>query len=125
MMKYDPNSNSFREPTPDDGFDNFLRSHLQQAQPYLMDDDFSAKVMAQLPAPKMLSPLQERLIITVPLVIITLLILSQFSLLEVGIRLWTWLVALNLGSLLKIGLTMMVLAVSTASYWVAKQSRLI
>jgi len=109
----------------EDSFDSFLRRQLQQSQPYVMDDNFSAQVMAKLPARKKLSPLQERLIIALPVVIITLLILSQFSLLAIAINVWTWLVALNLGSLLKIGLATILLAISTASYWVAKQSRLI
>lgn len=126
MMKHESKHESRIEPhTPDDGFDSFLRKQLQQENPYLDDDNFSANVMARLPAPKKLSRLQERLIIGVPLVIITLLILSQFSPLVVAIKIWTWLVALNFNSLFKIGFAMIVLAVSSASYWMAKQSRIL
>ena len=55
-----------------DSFDAFLTKHLQQANTYLPDDDFSARVMQQLPAPKKLSLWQERLIILIPLSIISL-----------------------------------------------------
>lgn len=106
-----------------DGFDSFLRSQLQQAQPYLMDDDFTTQVMAQLPAPKKLARWQEWLIMLVPVVAITLLVLSQFSLLALGVQLWTWLVALNVTSLLQMGLAMMLCAIAGASVWVIKQSR--
>ena len=126
MMKQEPNIKSnIESKNTEDSFDNFLRAQLQQSQPYVMDDNFSAQVMAKLPAQKKLSPLQERLIIVVPVVIITLLILSQFSLLAVAVKVWVWLVALNLASLLKIGLATILLAITAASYWIAKQSRLI
>lgn len=115
---------------PSDGssnnsFDAFLTKHLQQAQSYLPDDDFSARVMQQLPAPKKLSRWQERLIIMIPLVIISLFVLSQFSVLAVIIKLWTWLSIMDFTSILQIGILTAVAVISGAAFWFAKQLRII
>jgi hypothetical protein len=107
-----------------DNFDVFLRERLQHNQPYLDDGDFSAKVMATLPAPRRLSPWQERLIVLGPLAIIILLILSQFSLAS-GIKAWYLFLSLDFASLLGLGVLLAVTAVSAASYWIAKQTRII
>lgn len=109
---------------PDD-FERFLRQQLQQSQPYLMDDNFSAGVMAKLPAPRPLSRWQERLILLLPLAIITLLVLSQFSLLSDALKTWYWLLALDAVSLMQLGVMLVVTVISAACYWIAKQVRLI
>jgi hypothetical protein len=108
-----------------DSFDALLTKHLQQAQTYLPDDDFSARVMQQLPAPKKLSPWQERLIILIPLSIISLFVLSQFSVLAVIIKLWTWLSIMDFTSILQIGILTTVAVISGAAFWFAKQLRII
>lgn len=107
-----------------DNFELLLREQLQQNQPYLEDGDFSARVMASLPAPRRLSRLQERLILLLPLAIISLLVLSQFSLTS-GIKAWYTLLSLDVASLLKLGVVLAISAVSAACYWIAKQIRLI
>jgi hypothetical protein len=109
----------------DDNFDVFLTKQLQQAQTYLPDDDFTARVMQQLPAPKKLSLWQERLIILVPLMIISVLVLSQFSLLAVIIKLWTWLSVMDFMSILQIGILTTIAVISCASFWFAKQLKVI
>jgi hypothetical protein len=109
----------------DDNFDAFLTKHLQQAQTYLPDDDFSARVMQQLPAPKKLSRWQERLIIMIPPLVISLLVLSQFSALAVIIKLWTWLSIMDFTSILQIGILTAVAVISCAAFWFAKQLRII
>ncbi len=106
-----------------DDFDVFLARHLQQAQTYLPDDDFSARVMQQLPAPKKLSLWQERLIILIPLVVISMLVLSQFSLLAVLIKLWTLFLTTNITSLLQIGALTTIAVVSGAAFWFARQCK--
>jgi len=108
-----------------DSFDAFLTKHLQQANTYLPDDDFSARVMQQLPAPKKLSRWQERLIIMIPLSIISLFVLSQFSALAVIIKLWTWLSIMDFTSILQIGILTTVAVISGAAFWFAKQVRVI
>ena len=108
-----------------DSFDVFLTKHLQQANTYLPDDDFSARVMQQLPAPKKLSRWQERLIILIPLVIISLFVLSQFSILAVIIKLWTWLSIMDFMSILQIGILTTLAVISGAGLWFAKQLKII
>lgn len=109
----------------DEQFDNFLSAQLKQSQPYLMDDNFSAKVMAQLPQQKKLSAWQERLIIVLPLVLISLLVLSQFSLVAIVVKLWTMLFVIDLPSMLRAGLIFSAAALCGACYWFAKQAKLI
>lgn len=113
-----------QHPQDDAGFDAFLRSELQQSQPYLMDNNFTASVMAKLPAQRKLGVWQERLIIVVPVFVIAMIVLSQFSLLAILINLWTLLVSMNLTSLLQMGLAVMLLVVTGACVWVIKQARL-
>lgn len=109
----------------DDDFDVFLRGQLQQTQPYLMDDNFTAQVIRQLPVQKKLRLWQERLIIIFPLIIISLLVLSQFSLTAVLIKLWVLLLTVDTASLLKIGFLTTLFAVSGASFWCARQIKII
>ncbi len=108
-----------------DSFDAFLTKHLQQANTYLPDDDFTAHVMQQLPAPKKLSRWQERLIILIPLLIISVLVLSQFSALAVVIKVWTLFLTTSFTSLMQIGVLMTVSVISGAGFWFAKQIKLI
>ncbi len=109
----------------DENFDAFLTKHLQQANTYLPDDDFSVRVMQQLPAAKKLSRLQERLIIMIPLLIISLFVLSQFSILAAVIRLWTWLSIMDFTNILQIGILTTLAVISGAVFWFAKQLRII
>ena len=106
-------------------FNAFLTKHLQQANTYLPDDDFSARVMQQLPPPKKLSRWQERLIILIPLSIISLVVLSQFSILAAVIRLWTWLSIMDFTNILQIGILTTVTVISGVVFWFAKQLRII
>lgn len=128
MMKQDqhnPNDDRFNL-NGNDSFDNFLASQLRQAQPYLDDDNFTAQVMGQLPAAhKKLSPWQERLIILIPLVIISSLVLSQFPVMELLISLWTFILGAQLASLLQLGLFTTIAVISGASIWFAKQFEII
>lgn len=120
MTKHDQNT-----PLDDDGFDNFLSAQLQQSQPYVMDDHFTAQVMAKLPAAKKLSIWQERLIVLVPVFIISLLVLSQFPILAVLIKCWVLVASADVASLLTVGLVVSLAVTSGASYWFIKQLKLI
>ena len=108
-----------------DNFDSFLVHQLQQNQTYILDDNFTAQVINKLPAAKKLTNWQERLIILVPLCIISLLVLSQFSVLAILVNLWTILVGLNLANLLQLGLVVSISVISGASFWFAKQFKII
>lgn len=124
MMNQDKDPQTGSSPLASAGFELFLREQLQQQQPYLDDGDFTAKLMARLPAQRSLSRLQERLILLVPLAVISVLVLSQFSL-SSGIKAWYLLLSLDFASLLKLGMLLAITAVSAASYWIAKQTRVI
>lgn len=125
MMKQDQLNHSNSSFSEGDAFDRFLEKQLQENQPYLIDDNFTARVMGGLPAPKKLSVWQERLIIMVPLFIISLMVISQFSMLAVLIKLWTIVVSMNLTQLMQIGVLVSVAVISGASFWFARQLKLI
>ena len=83
----------------DNNFDDFLRQQLQGSSPYLDDGDFSARVLASLPAPKRLSPWLEKLIVVLPVTLITFLVASQFSVRELIQPAYAWVLTLDLGTM--------------------------
>jgi hypothetical protein len=108
-----------------DAFDHFLKNQLQEGQPYLADDNFTARVMSNLPTPKKLSLWQERLIIFVPLLIISLLVMSQFSVLSVLIKLWTLVISMDVTHIVQIGMLVSVAVISGVAFWFARQLKII
>jgi hypothetical protein len=96
----------------DKQFDDFLQQQLQGSSPYLDDGDFSARVMASLPAQKAqkrLNPWVERLIACVPVTLIALLVLSQFSLREFIQPVYAWVITLEVNGLVVVPAVMLVL----------------
>lgn len=86
----------------DNNFDDFLRQQLQGSSPYLDDGDFSARVLASLPAPKRLSPWLEKLIVVLPVTLIALLVLSQFSVRELIQPAYAWVLTLDLATMVSL-----------------------
>jgi hypothetical protein len=83
----------------DKHFDDFLRQQLQGSSPYLDDGDFSARVLASLPAQKRLHPWLEKLIVLLPVTLIAVLVLRQFSLHELIQPAYAWVLTLDMHSL--------------------------
>jgi hypothetical protein len=83
----------------DNNFDDFLRQQLQGSSSYLDDGDFSARVLASLPAPKRLSPWLEKLIVVLPVTLIALLVVSQFSVREFIQPIYAWVLTLDLATM--------------------------
>jgi hypothetical protein len=125
MMKQNQLNHSSSSDMEGDAFDNFLAKQLQENQHYLPDIDFTAQVMKSLPAPKKLSVWQERLIILVPVLVISLLVLSQFSIVAVIVKLWIFLVGMSITQLVQIGSLISLVIISGASVWFARQLKLI
>lgn len=109
----------------DKNFDDFLQQQLQGANRYLDDGDFSARVMASLPAQKRLNPWIEKLIVCVPVTLIALLVLSQFSLREFIQPIYAWVLVFDMKSLVTLALVMtaimslvpLTLAFKRTSFW--------
>ena len=125
MTKIDQLKDSESHDAGSDSFDHFLKKQLQESQPYLADDDFAVRVISNLPAPKKLSVWQERLIILVPLFVISLLVMSQFSVLGVLIKLWTLAVGMDVTHIVQIGMLVSIAIISGASLWFARQLKII
>jgi hypothetical protein len=92
----------------DNNFDDFLRQQLQGSSPYLDDGDFSARVLASLPAPKRLNPWVEKLIVCAPVTLIALLVLNQFSLRELIQPVYAWVLLFDMSSLITLALVVAV-----------------
>lgn len=92
----------------DKNFDDFLRLQLQGTSPYLDDGDFSARVLANLPAQKRLDPWLEKLIVLLPVTLIAALVLSQFSVRELIQPIYGWVLTLDMHSIVTIAVIMTV-----------------
>lgn len=87
-------------------FDDFLRQHLQGSSPYLDDGDFSARVLASLPAQKRLNPWLERLIVLLPVTLIAALVLRQFSVRELIQPAYGWVLTLDMHSIVTLAVVL-------------------
>ena len=87
----------------DMNFDDFLRQQLQGSTHYLDDGDFSAQVMASLPAPQRISRWLEIMIVAVPVTVIALLVLSQFSVRDIIQPIYAWMLTVDMAGLISVG----------------------
>lgn len=92
----------------DKHFDDFLRLQLQGSSPYLDDGDFSARVLASLPAQKRLNPWLERLIVLAPVTLIAALVMRQFSVRELIQPVYGWVLTLDMHSIVTLAVIMTV-----------------
>lgn len=104
----------------DKTFDNFLRQQLQSSSPYLDDGDFSAKVMASLPAPKRLNPWLERLIVVFPVTLIAVLVLRQFSIRELIQPAYAWVLTQDMNSIISLTAIMTLILLITPLLLIVK-----
>ena len=88
----------------DMNFDDFLRQQLQGSTHYLDDGDFSAQVMASLPAPQRISRWLEIMIVAVPVTVIALLVLSQFSVRDIIQPIYAWMLTVDMADLISVGI---------------------
>jgi hypothetical protein len=105
-----------------DSFDDFLAEHLREAQTYLPDDGFTASVISVLPAPNTRKPLAEYLIIGVPLLIISLLVFSQFPFTSVFGGVWYWLIQVDTWGWLQMGVGVSACLTLAATVWFVRAS---
>lgn len=87
-----------------DSFDDFLAGHLRQSQNYLADDGFTVGVMNALPASKTRKSIAAYLITGIPLLVISLLVFSQFPFASVFGGIWYWLIQVDATGWLQLGM---------------------
>ncbi len=104
----------------DKTFDDFLQQQLQSSSPYLDDGDFSAKVMAGLPAPKRLNPWLERLIVVLPVTLIAVLVLRQFSIRELIQPAYAWVLTQDMNSIISLTAIMTLIILITPLLLIVK-----
>lgn len=102
---------------PEDDFERLLRRQLQAQQDYLPDDGFSAQVMAALPAASAKSRWRERLLIGVPVLLISLLVLSQLPWLDMAYIVRAWVQGASGTTWMLVGAGVSTLTSLLASLW--------
>lgn len=107
-----------------DDFDNFLSAQLQQSHEYLPSDNFTANVIAKLPAQKKLARWQERLIIVGPCALISVLVLSQLPLIAIIIKSWVWLSLIDISGWLQLSLIIFFVGLLGVVGWFARERHL-
>lgn len=98
-----------------DRFDDFLRQQLQTD--YIDDKGFTAQLMAAMPAQRRLNPWLEKLIIALPVALITLLVLNHFPWRDVVQPAYAWFLLLNSTSLGFIALAVFMLLIVAPVAW--------
>ncbi len=102
---------------PEDDFERRLRQQLQAQQAYLPDDGFSAQVMAALPAASAKSRWRERLLIGVPVLLISLLVFSQLPWLDMAYIARAWVQGASGTTWMLVGAGVSTLTSLLASLW--------
>jgi hypothetical protein len=103
-----------------DDFDTFLSRQLQRQQPYLDDHGFSAGVMAQLATAPKLNPWLAKSIVVLPVVLIALLVLSQFAWRPLVQSAYASLLSINSYDLLQWGICVLLIALVAPLVWLLK-----
>ncbi len=106
----------------DKSFDDFLAQQLQRNSSYIEDDDFTAGVMASLPAGQRLNPWLERLIMAVPVTLIGLLVASQLPWRDLVRPAYGWWLTSSGTSVMAAVAGVMLLAVTIPLLWVLRRS---
>jgi len=105
----------------DTTFDDFLAKHLQVQHDYIDDDGFSARVMVNLPAPRKMSTLLEKLIIGVPVLLIAVLVFSQFPWRTMIQPAYATLLTINAVDMVKVGFVLFTIMSVSMVVWSAKR----
>ena len=108
-----------------ESFDDFLKRQLQQSSGYIDDGDFSARVMASLPAKHRLNPWLERLIVIIPVTLIALAVLNQFPWRDMIRPAYGWLLTFDTTSLITLALGVITLATVIPLCWALKKAAIL
>ena len=109
----------------DDSFDIFLQNQLQNEKQYLPDNFFTARVVAALPPVKKPIYWQEIFIMAVPLLIISVLVLTQHSLLAFIVKAWVLVSVASVSDLLSVLLQVSIAALLVGGYWFVRRYRML
>lgn len=109
----------------DKSFDDFLKRQLQQSSGYIDDGDFTARVMASLPAKHRLNPWLERLIVLVPVTLIAVAVLNQLPWRDMVRPAYGWILTFDVTSLMTMALGVIVVATMVPVYWALKKTAVI
>jgi len=106
-----------------DRFDDFLRQQLHSD--YIDDNGFTAHLMASMPAQKKLNPWLEKLIIGLPVALISLLVASQLPWRDVVRQAYAWALTVDMTNLASLAAALLALAIAIPLYLVFAKSPLL
>lgn len=109
----------------DQSFDDFLKQTLRNSSEYINDDDFTARVMANLPGSSRMNPWLEKLIIILPATLIALLVASQIPWRDLIRPAYAWVLTLDMSTLITMAAALLVLAIAIPVYLVTAKSPLL
>ncbi len=80
----------------DDNFEQLLKQHFQQTRDYIDDDGFTGRVMSQLPRQQEFNPWVKQIIFWVPLLLVSILVLSNLPVLQLVHGVSAFFLAMNI-----------------------------
>jgi hypothetical protein len=102
--------------TENDDIEILLKKHFQQRSDYLDDDGFTALVMTQLPHKTQINPWIKRLILWLPVTLVTLLVMSFIPWLQVVHKVYAYYLIASPQQLIFVGVPLVVSAIAIPSY---------
>lgn len=96
----------------DDNFEQLLKQHFQQTRDYIDDDGFAGRVMSQLPRQQEFNPWVKQIIFWVPLLLVSILVLSNLPVLQLVHGVSAFFLAMNIKQFVVSGLFVAVAVLS-------------
>ncbi len=105
--------------------DELLTKHLRDSHPYLPDDGFTSRVMANIPAPQRSPRWARTLLVGIPAVIVGLLVFGQLPLIETTQQIWQWALTADLLTVLITGAGISGVTLLACLAWLARDMELV
>lgn len=109
--------------TENDDIEFLLKKHFQQRSDYLDDDGFTASVMSQLPQKTEINPWLKRLILWLPVSLVTLLVLSFIPWLQVIHQVYAYYLAASPQNLMLVGIPLVMSIILLPTYYLISENK--
>jgi hypothetical protein len=109
--------------TNNDDIEFLLKKHFQQESNYLDDNGFTALVMTQLPHKTQINPWIKRLILWLPVSLVTLLVLSFIPWLQVIHQVYAYYLIASPQDLMLIGIPLAISIILLPTYFLFSENK--
>jgi hypothetical protein len=103
----------------DDNFEQLLKQHFQQSCGYIDDDGFTGRLMSQLPRQQEFNPWIKQIIFWVPLLLVSILVLSNLPVLQLVHGISAFFLAMNIKEIVLSGVLLATAMLSVGYFLVA------